>query len=124
MIDGIAVAFVHSPHGEGLAQWYSETLGLPVMASFPNWKEFKMADGSRFAVDVTTFPRSVVEKQAIMLAFSVKDIDAAVRDLTARGVRFYVGKDGNTVFDVGPARVATFMDPDGNWMQLSQRKAG
>ncbi|MHA1355887.1 MAG: hypothetical protein ACTSPK_13495 [Candidatus Heimdallarchaeota archaeon] len=36
-----------------------------------------------------------------------------------KGVEFY-GK--NKIQDVGPTLVATFCDPEGNWMQLSQRK--
>jgi uncharacterized glyoxalase superfamily protein PhnB len=121
MIKGIAVAYLHSPNGERLADWYSKTLGLTISASYPEWKEFQMQQGSRFAIDVTSFPRSVVEKQPIMLSFEVEDIHAAVRDLASKGVRFYPSTE-KTIFEAGPSLVCTFHDPDGNWMQLSQRK--
>ena len=121
MIQGLSVAYIHSPNGGTLSEWYSKTLGLPVGASFPGWTEFKMASGSRFAIDGTEFPRSIVEKQPIMLSFLVDDIHRAVKELAARGVEFYPSAE-KTVFDVGPALVATFADPDGNWMQLNQPK--
>lgn len=123
MIRGLSVAYVHSPHGDKLAEWYSKILGLPVKGSFPGWTEFGLDSGSRFAVDHTGFPRSVVEKQPIMLSFQVDDIEAEVRQLAAKGVRFYPSAE-MTIFDVGPSLVATFEDPDGNWFQLNQPKGG
>jgi hypothetical protein len=36
-------------------------------------------------------------------------------------VRFYPSKE-DAIFEAGPSLVATFQDPAGNWMQLSQRK--
>lgn len=58
-----------------------------------------------------------------MISFAVEDIHAAVKDLAGKGVRFYPDNDiAKTIFDVGPSLVATFEDPDGNFMQLSQRK--
>jgi len=80
-----------------------------------------MAHGSRFAVDHTGFPSSVVQRQPLMVSFEVDDIHAAVDDLAGRGVRFYPSGE-KTVFDVGPSLVATFEDADGNWAQLSQQK--
>ena len=121
MITGLSVAYIHSPNGEKLVDWYSRTLGLKVDASFPEWTEFKMPAGTRFAVDHTGFPKSVVEKQPVMLSFLVDDIHEAVKALAAQGVAFYPSVE-KTVFDVGPTLVATFADPDGNWMQLNQRK--
>ena len=59
-----------------------------------------------------------------MISFAVDDIYGAVRVLGERGVRFYPDDDRDrAVFDVGPSLVATFEDPDGNYVQLSQRKA-
>jgi hypothetical protein len=123
MIQGLSVAYLHSPHGDRLAEWYSKTLGLGVQTSFPGWTEFKRDAGSRFAVAQTAFPRSVVEKQPVMLSFLVDDLKAEVKALTAKGVNFYPSAE-ETIFDVGPSLVATFEDPDGNWVQLNQPKIG
>jgi len=59
-------------------------------------------------------------KQAILLSFKVDDIRREVEALAGRGVRFYPSAE-TVIFDVGPSLIATFIDPDGNWMQLSQR---
>jgi predicted enzyme related to lactoylglutathione lyase len=121
MIKGISVVYLHSPHGEALADWYSEALGVPVTATHPGWIELGMPSGSRFAIDVTGYPRSVVEKQATIISFEVDDIRAAVDAMATMGVKFYPSRE-ETIFDVGPSLVATFQDPDGNWAQLNQRK--
>jgi predicted enzyme related to lactoylglutathione lyase len=96
-------------------------LGLTKGYGDAHWQAFQVDEGSRFAIDFTSFPRSAVEKQAIVISFKVDDIRQAVGTLAARGVRFYPSAE-EAVFDVGPSLVATFVDPDGNWMQLSQGK--
>jgi catechol 2,3-dioxygenase-like lactoylglutathione lyase family enzyme len=121
MILGIDVAFIHTPH-RALADWYADVLGLPVGYGDDGWQSFEVTEGSRFAIDLTGFPRSAVDKQAIVLSFKVDDIRQEVKTLAARGVRFYPSAD-EAIFDAGPSLVATFIDPDGNWMQLSQRNA-
>jgi predicted enzyme related to lactoylglutathione lyase len=121
MIQGIGVAYLHSAHGAKLAEWYSKTLGFPIASEFPGWTEFKTSAGPRFAVDHVSFPASVVEKQAVMLSFQVDDLAAEVKALAAKGVPFYPSAE-KAIFDVGPSLVATFADPDGNWMQLHQPK--
>ena len=121
MILGIDVAFIHTPHRE-LADWYADILGLPQGYGDDGWQSFQVSEGSRFAIDYTTFPRTAVEKQAILLSFKVNDIRQEFGTLAGRGVRFYPSAE-TAIFDVGPSLVATFVDPDGNWVQLSQRKA-
>ena len=121
MIEAIDVVFVHSQKGEQLAAWYAETLELPLEVVAPDWRELKTKEGARFAVDCTSFPRSTIEKQPIVISFKVSDIKAAVAKLETKGVTFYEGESGK-IMDVGPTLVATFCDPDGNWLQLSQRK--
>jgi hypothetical protein len=122
MIKGIDVVFIHTPHKE-LGDWYAKTLGLDPGYRDEHWREFAVENGSRFALDFTSYPKSVVEKQPIMVSFKVDDIHAAVEDLSSKGVKFYPSKE-ETIFDVGPGFVATFQDPDGNWLQLSQPKPG
>lgn len=122
VLGGVNLIYLHSPNGEKLTQWYKDTLGLTVKAEFPGWSEFNENGGPRFAIDHTSFPRSVVEKQPIMISFLVENIQKTVEDLASRGVPFYPSKE-KAVFDVGPSLVATFADPDGNWVQIHQRKA-
>jgi predicted enzyme related to lactoylglutathione lyase len=122
IVGGVNLVYVHSPHGEQLAKWYQKTLGFGVQSEFPGWTEFAPNGGPRLAVNQTAFPRSVVEKQPIMMSFLVEDIQKAVEQLAAHGVEFYPSKE-KAVFDVGPSLVATFADPDGNFLQIHQRKA-
>jgi catechol 2,3-dioxygenase-like lactoylglutathione lyase family enzyme len=104
-----------------LARWYAEVLGLRPACGDEHWQEFETSSGSRFAIDVPAFPRSVVEKQPVIVSFRVDDIEAAVEALAGKGVVFFPSRE-KAVFDVGPALVATFQDLDGNWVQLSQPK--
>ena len=120
LILGIDVVFLHSPNNE-LRDFYTEKLGLTPGYSDGHWQEYAMQEGSRFGLDFTGYPRSVIEKQATMISFKVADIHQAVNVFKEKGVRFVPTPSG-IVFDVGPTLVATFQDPDGNWMQLSQRK--
>ncbi len=120
MIKGIDVVFIHTPHKE-LGDWYTKILGLEPGFHDGHWQEFVIENGSRFALDFTSYPQSVIEKQSIMVSFVVDDINVAVEHFSSTGVKFYPTKE-ETIFDVGPAFVATFQDPDGNWLQLSQTK--
>ena len=120
MILGIDVAFIHTPH-RALADWYADVLCLPQDYGDDGWQSFQVSEGSRFAIDYTAFPRSAVEKQAILLSFKVDHIRKEVGALAGQGVRFYPSAE-TAILDVGPSLVATFTDPDGNWMQLSRRK--
>lgn len=122
VIKGIGVAYVHTPNKK-LADWYEKTLGLKKGYGDDSWQEFEMKNGSRFALDFISYPSSTVQKQPIMISFEVDDIQLAVDELAKKGVRFYPDNDkSKTVFDVGPSLVATFEDPDGNFVQISQAK--
>lgn len=122
MVKGIGVAYVHTPNKK-LADWYEKTLGLKKGYGDDTWQEFEMQNGSRFALDFVSYPSSTVQKQSIMLSFEVEDIQKAVDELAKKGVRFYPDNDKTkTIFDVGPSLIATFEDPDGNFVQISQSK--
>jgi hypothetical protein len=120
MILGIDVAFIHTPH-HALADWYADVLCLPKGCGDDGWQSFQVSEGSRFAIDYTAFPRSAIEKQAILLSFKVDHIRKEDGVLTGRKVRFYPSAE-TAILDVGPSLVGTFTEPDGNWMQLSRRK--
>ncbi len=62
---------------------------------------------------------SPVEQQPIIISFKVENIEIAVNKLVKKDVEF-VGK--SKIFDVGPTLVVILMDPEGNFLQLSQRK--
>jgi len=102
-------------------RFYGDVLGLPVVAESP------------FAVAVEVHGRmlrlSAVEKPVVapysVLAWNVDDIDAVMDGLGARGVVFarYDGleQDERGVWTAPDgARIAWFLDPDGNNLSLVQ----
>jgi len=124
MILGIDVSFIHVKNPEMMTKWYEEKLGLDILYKTPDlgWQEFTFPENptpTRFALDYGGPNPSEVESQSIIISFKVANIESAVRSLEENGVEFY-GK--NKIHDVGPTLVAIFCDPEGNWMQLSQRK--
>lgn len=122
MIKGIDLAYIHTPNKQ-LADWYEQTLGLKKGYGDSGWQSFNMDSGSRFGLDFVSFPSSTVQKQPVMISFTVENIHAAVEELAKKGVRFYPDNNkSKTIFDAGPSLVATIEDPDGNYIQLSQTK--
>ncbi len=124
MIIGIDVVFLHVKDPDMMSNWYQEKLGLEISFSDPDksWQEFSFDDTrltTRFALDYGGPNPSPVEKQPIIISFKVEDIEIAVNKMVKKDVEF-VGK--SKIFDVGPTLVATFKDPEGNYLQLSQKK--
>ena len=122
MILGIDVVYLHVFDSETLGKWYSEVLGLELKFKTPDhsWQEYDLSKSppTRFAVEAISMPISKVEKQSIMISFRVDDVEVSVQDLEKKGVRFFgdpkIKREGFSLF-------ATFQDPAGNWLQLSQR---
>ncbi|MBK5114498.1 MAG: VOC family protein [Candidatus Heimdallarchaeota archaeon] len=124
MIIGVDVVFIHVKNPEKMAEWYQEKLGLEIDHKTPDlgWQEFKMGDErpiTRFALDYGGTNPSQVEQQPIVISFKVSNIKSAVEQLEQKGIEFF-GEE--KISDVGPTLVATFKDPEGNFLQLSQRK--
>jgi catechol 2,3-dioxygenase-like lactoylglutathione lyase family enzyme len=105
---------------EAAKKFYGETLGLNV--SEQNGLLTLHLAGSR---DTLVYPKpDYVPATYTILNFPVDDIDAAVDELTRRGVTFerYEGMDQDDkgiARSVGPA-IAWFTDPAGNIMSVLQ----
>ena len=124
MIKGIDVVFIHVKNPELMAKWYREKLGLEIGFSTPDkgWQEFYLNENrpvTRFALDYGRGDLSPIEKQPIIISFKVEHIEIAVKKLEKKGLVF-LGE--NKITDVGTSLVATFQDPEGNYLQISQRK--
>ena len=124
MITGIDVIFIHAKNSSKLSNWYKEVLELEIGFQTPDfsWQEFKFSEErstTRFAIDYGGENPSEVEKQKVIISFKVEDIIFVVEHLEKKGIVFF-GKE--KINDVGPTLVATFQDPEGNWIQVSQRK--
>ena len=124
MITGVDVVFIHVRNPKLMAKWYKDTLEIDIGFGTPHlsWQEFKMrpkGKSTRFALDHAGGNPSIVEQQKIMISFGVDDIHKIVQKLELKGIEFY---GFPTIVDAGPSYFATLCDPEGNWIQISQRK--
>ena len=123
VIQGIDVIYFHARNAEKMGKWYHKILGLTIKfkTSDHSWQEFDFDNSppTRLAIEATQLlDTSAVEKQSIMISFRVNDVDEAVSTLEKRGVKFF---GTPKIKEEGVSRFATLQDPEGNWIQLSQR---
>jgi catechol 2,3-dioxygenase-like lactoylglutathione lyase family enzyme len=102
-------------------QFYGETLGLELLWETPVAARFRTGAVSELSV----FKRPPIDTVHTLAHFEVADIDAEVADLVSRGVEFHDYTDGplattGHIAQLGPARCAWFLDPDGNTLGLRQ----
>jgi predicted enzyme related to lactoylglutathione lyase len=96
-------------------KYYSDTLGMKKILEMPNWVEFSHAQGAA-AIGLMQGASGHNGDGGATVVFRVKDLDAKMRELTGRGVRF----EGKVEEIPGAVRIATFRDPSGNRLQLVQ----
>jgi hypothetical protein len=75
--------------------------------------------------EISVFRRPSTVTEHTLAHFEVTDVEAAVRDLEARGVAFVDYADGplqttGHIAQMRPARGAWFRDPDRNFLGLRQ----
>ena len=106
---------------EKARKFYEDTLGLEVSEAPMGTLELSIDDETK--VLVYEKPNHTPASFTI-LNFPVEDVDRAVDELTDRGVRFEIYKDGDLKTDAkgihsadGP-RIAWFKDPAGNFLSV------
>jgi catechol 2,3-dioxygenase-like lactoylglutathione lyase family enzyme len=114
---GFAVDDLHQAR-----QFYGETLGLNTSEA-NGLMSLHLAGGR----DTVVYPKpDHTPANYTILNFQVDDIDGAVAELAARGVRFerYDGfeQDENGVFRGGGPYIAWFKDPAGNVLSVLQQR--
>ncbi|PEQ12308.1 hypothetical protein B2G71_12460 [Novosphingobium sp. PC22D] len=103
--------------------FYAGALGLAILGEDDFAVTLALAGGA--TVRLTDLPGHVAADHTV-LGWSVPDITATVRDLRAKGVTFRIfegfGQDANGIWITpgGGAKVAWFVDPDGNVLSLTQ----
>lgn len=102
-------------------RFYGETLGLIALWENPASIRFRCGEHTQLSV----FRRPRAEATHTLAHFEVDDIESAVGDLEAKGVRFVDYTEGplattGHIATIGPARAAWFTDPDGNTLGLRQ----
>jgi predicted enzyme related to lactoylglutathione lyase len=118
MIKGLATAGIWSEDiQERLVPFYRDVLGLPTSVDTPG---FVVLGSNARGPSVTLGTHSEVrgtnaDPARHMVGFETDDIRADVQRLKSKGVEFI---DEPTKFD--QVTVATFKDPEGNYVQLLQ----
>ncbi len=121
------IAFIPTIHPEAARTFYETTLGLGFVSD----------DGFALVFRVGPTPGTmlrVVRAGAFtpapftVFGWETPDIEAAIDDLTQQGVTFlrypHFAQDDRAIWHApGGAKVAWFLDPDGNNLSLSQHSA-
>jgi catechol 2,3-dioxygenase-like lactoylglutathione lyase family enzyme len=117
-----AVTMIFTRDRGKATQFYAEVLGLPLVRD----------DGFASVMDLNGVPLRITEipdhvaSPHTVLGWQVDDIAAAMADLASRGVTFLTypgfGQDEKGVWTApnGAAKVAWFVDTDGNNLSLTQ----
>lgn len=103
-----------------LREFYTETLGFPVVGSYPTLRIIFIDTGGMAIELIERADASSSNGGWAHLALEVADVDAAYAELVAKGITFHVPPK-NFPDDKSPAtRIAFFRDPDGNELQIVQ----
>ena len=102
-------------------RFYEETLGLKVLWENPASVRFGCGAGTELSI----FRRAPSTADHTLAHFEVSDIEAVVRELEKREVKFIDYSEGalqttGHIAQLGPARAAWLRDPDGNILGLRQ----
>lgn len=101
-------------------RFYEETLGLRAKGTRPNGDVLFEGDGGEFALYARERP-PVSDHTA--MSFEVRDVEAEVKELRGRGVRFEDYPELHTrdgVAEMRGEKAAWFKDPDGNILCIHQ----
>jgi len=120
------VGFLNTSRAEESRAFYADTLGFAFMGD----DQFALVfDANGTTIRINKAP-AFTPAQGTVLGWEVDDIDAAVRELTAQGVRFeqfnlaFMPQDDSGIWTTPTGdRVAWFKDPDGNVLSVSYHPA-
>lgn len=110
---------LHTAHVARLREFYTETLGLPVLGGFPEQRILFLDAGTTAIELIEEREASVSAGGWAHLALEVADVDAAYATLLARGVPFHIPPEDFPA-DAPAVRIAFCTDPDGNSIELVQ----
>lgn len=117
------VCFVLTANRAQTKPFYADVLGLPVLGEDEHAVTFDI--GNRTPMRLTDLPAHKPTGHTV-LGWAVQDLRVAMRELSAKGVKFHVfegyGQDADGVWQAtgGGAQIAWFSDPEGNGLSLTQ----
>ena len=105
---------------ERAKQFYGETLGLP-QVSDGGFPEYQLGENvSLYLLQMENIGQTFEGPHTGSIALRVPDVEAAQKELEAKGVEFDFDE---SPFDSGVCHMAIFKDPDGNQLMLHRRYA-
>jgi predicted enzyme related to lactoylglutathione lyase len=117
MIDGLAGVIVWTDRLAEVSAFYRDVLGLRVHSARPHFVAFQVG-AQRLSVGTHSEVRGPAKEPVrVTVNLAVSDIQAAYRELQARGVAFVRPPEQ----EHWGGWVASFRDPDGNLLQLLQQ---
>ena len=118
LVDSMLVPTVAVTDLERSRQFFAERLGLTVLEETPFAIRFGAGAGSQVSVR-----RGQPNVGQTVAHFEVADLDAVIKELSARDVTFEdyeTPRTVNHIAQIGAARGAWFKDPDGNVFGLRE----
>lgn len=109
---------VTSEDPKRLTKFYSDVVGLPPN---PNIGEeaFQVGENSNFIIDGHSEIKGQAKEPArVLISFFVDDLQAEQARLKEKGVQF-IREEGKEYWG---GTISTFLDPDGNYIQLIEYK--
>jgi catechol 2,3-dioxygenase-like lactoylglutathione lyase family enzyme len=106
----VARVILFTDQMEKMTVFYRDVLGLKMVTNDPGWREFK---AGAVTIALHSGPPSPGRKGP-KIAFFAEDVVAKRERLNKRGAKF--GKAS-----LGEFQLSNGKDPDGNWLQLSNR---
>lgn len=120
LINETLKTFVPTVKPEEAKAFYGDTLGLTFLGEDPYGTEF---DSGGTLLRVITV-RKLIPHEFTVLGWNVKDIEATIDMLVARGVAFqkydFIKNERGIWTSPNNSKVAWFKDPDGNVLSVSQ----
>jgi predicted enzyme related to lactoylglutathione lyase len=108
-VTGIGGVFFRAKDPEALVRWYQEHLGVPVSDGYVVFPESRGTHWVPFREDTIYWP----PEQAVMVNFTVRDLDAMLEQLRHAGVRVV---DEVEAHEFG--RFGWAFDPESNRFEL------
>lgn len=111
---------LRTPNFEAMEQFYSQTLGFPIVRRWDD-KRIIFIDIGSTTIELIGREQATADTQPTggwdHVALLVDNVDEAHAELVEKGVRIR-----SAPVDAGEVRIAFFFDPDGNVLELFEEK--
>lgn len=110
----IDVVFYWVSDLDAVLPFYTDVLGLEAGPRYGDWQEFRIGGTARFALHGGAPPRTGA---TATVSFAVESLENAMSELAAAGHH-----PTDEITDTGAARFVTYEDPEGNPVQILERR--